>query len=67
MKTHSREEESLPLVLLIIFVLLAAGIATAGAFAYRHYEKNYRVEVERELSSIAQLKVSELGSIERSV
>ena len=44
----------------MIFGLLAAGIVTAGCLAYRNYAKHYRDEVARQLSSIAELKVSEL-------
>jgi len=47
-------------ILLAIFVLLAAGIITAGCLYYQHYKENYRVEVERRLSAIAELKVNEL-------
>ena len=43
-----------------IFACLAAGIVTIGYFYCRHYERNYRSEVERQLSAIADLKVGEL-------
>ena len=45
----------------LIFVLLAAGILGAGYIYYRHYEKAYRAQVERELLTIVDLKVSELA------
>ncbi|MCX5647751.1 MAG: hypothetical protein NTX40_06945, partial [Planctomycetota bacterium] len=45
-----------PYVLGLIFVILAAGIVTAGYFYYRNYEEQYRAEVERQLSAIAELK-----------
>jgi PAS domain S-box-containing protein len=44
----------------LVFVLLAAGIVTAGFLYYRNYEMRYRTEVERRLSAIADLKVDEL-------
>ena len=47
-------------VLFLVFILLAAGIITAGYVYFRAYEAHYRVAVERELSSIAELKVSGL-------
>ncbi|MCX6901517.1 MAG: PAS domain S-box protein [Verrucomicrobia bacterium] len=47
-------------VFLLIFVLLATGIVTVGYLYYRHYEKQYRVEEEHQLSAIAELKVDEL-------
>lgn len=46
---------------LCVFLLLTAGLVTAGAYYYRSYERHYRAEVERQLSAIANLKVSELG------
>jgi PAS domain S-box-containing protein len=45
---------------IIVFILLAAGIVGAGFLYYRHNEIRYRTEVERQLSSIADLKVDEL-------
>lgn len=45
---------------ILIFILLAAGIVTAGYLSFRGYEKRYRAGVERQLSSIAELKVGEL-------
>ena len=47
--------------LLLIFFALTAGIVTAAFLYYRSYEQHYRVEVERQLSAIAELKVSELA------
>jgi len=47
-------------VFILIFVLLAVGIVAAGAHYCRKYERNFRVEVELQLSSIAELKVNEL-------
>jgi PAS domain S-box-containing protein len=47
-------------VFLLIFILLATGIITSGYFTYRNYEKNYRAEVEQQLSAIADLKVDQL-------
>ena len=60
-KNHGEPGERLAgLTLLLIFGLLAAGIVTAGYLAYRNDEQHYRDEVARQLSSIAELKVSEL-------
>lgn len=47
--------------LLLVFFSLTAGIVTAAFLYYRNYEKHYRVEVERQLSAIAELKVGELA------
>ena len=45
----------------VTLVGLALGIVTAGYAYYRNYENNYRVEVEHQLSAIAQLKVGEIA------
>src|ERR1022692_934149 len=47
-------------LLVLIFVCLSAGIVTTGYFYYRAYEKHYRSDIERQLSSIADLKVGDL-------
>jgi PAS domain S-box-containing protein len=46
--------------LLLVFFVLTAGIIAAGLTYYRNYQKRYRVEVERTLSAIADLKTDEL-------
>jgi len=48
------------LVAVLMFILLGTGIVTVGTFSYKNYERNYRAEAERQLLSIADLKVSEL-------
>jgi PAS domain S-box-containing protein len=45
---------------LLVFAALALTIVTVGYLYYRNYENQYRREVERQLSAIADLKVSEL-------
>ena len=45
---------------ILVFVLLSSGIVTAGFLYYRNYEKRHRIEVENQLSAIADLKVDEL-------
>ncbi|MBI3785477.1 MAG: PAS domain S-box protein, partial [Deltaproteobacteria bacterium] len=47
-------------VLFLVFALLAVGIVAAGSLYFRNYAAHYRVEVERGLSSVAALKVSEM-------
>jgi two-component system sensor histidine kinase/response regulator len=47
--------------LLLAFFALTVGIVAAAFLYYRSYEDHYRVEVERQLSAIAELKVSELA------
>jgi hypothetical protein len=60
MKTTKASRSRAGLALLLVFVLLAAGIVTSGYFYYRNYEQHYRVEVEGQLSAIADLKVGML-------
>jgi PAS domain S-box-containing protein len=55
-----REEHQATHVLLLIFLLLAAGIITAGYSYYRHFAKHYRTEVEHQLNAVAELKVGYL-------
>jgi PAS domain S-box-containing protein len=45
---------------MLVFAFMAAGILATGDLYYRNYERNYRAEAERQLSSIADLKVNEL-------
>jgi len=54
-------ESRLKLWLILIYFLLAAGILAAGYFYYRAMEDSNRVEVEHELSSVANLKAGELS------
>jgi PAS domain S-box-containing protein len=45
---------------IMIFIILALGIITAGYLSYTRYETHYRTEVEHELSAIADLKADGL-------
>jgi PAS domain S-box-containing protein len=47
-------------ILILIFILMSAGIITAGYIYSRNYEQDFRVKAESQLSGIAELKVSEL-------
>jgi PAS domain S-box-containing protein len=47
-------------LLFSIFILMSAGILTGSYFAYQHYERKYRTEVELQLSAIADLKVAQI-------
>jgi len=60
MVTHDKSRRRMGYDFILIFGLLAAGIAAGGAYYYRSYHRNFRVEVERQLSAIAELKVDEL-------
>ena len=60
MEMDDKKQTLIPYALLLIFLILATGIIWAGYFYYRHYENNYRLEVERQLSAIGELKAGEL-------
>ena len=47
--------------LFLIFVILAAGIVTAGYFYYGRQQARYRTEVEHKLAAVAELKVGEIS------
>ncbi|MRR17159.1 MAG: PAS domain S-box protein [Deltaproteobacteria bacterium] len=53
-------EKSPPWPLVVLFILLAAGIISAGYYYTRHYEADHRLEVEQMLAVVADLKVSEI-------
>jgi hypothetical protein len=44
----------------VIFIILVMGILTVGYLFYRGYERRCRIEVEHQLSAVAELKVAEL-------
>jgi PAS domain S-box-containing protein len=47
-------------VFLLIFVVIAAGIAAVGYLYFQNYERQFRGQMENQLASIARLKVNEL-------
>jgi PAS domain S-box-containing protein len=47
-------------VFILIFGLLATGAVSGSAYLYQNYKQNFRLEVERRLSGIAELKVADL-------
>jgi two-component system, cell cycle sensor histidine kinase and response regulator CckA len=48
-------------ILILVFVVLAAGIVAAGCLFYRSQQDRYQTEVEHRLSAVADLKTSELS------
>jgi PAS domain S-box-containing protein len=47
-------------ILAFVFIVLIISIISAGYSYYKSYERQYRSEIENQLSAIAELKVSEL-------
>jgi len=62
MRTFFRSERRSSYILILIFIILFSGIITAGYRYYQHSKGRYRVEVDRQLSAVAKLKVEELAN-----
>ncbi|MCJ7588558.1 MAG: PAS domain S-box protein, partial [Candidatus Aminicenantes bacterium] len=60
MRPDTRKKLRAGYPLILLFAVLAAGIITTGYLSYRNYERQFRIETERQLSAIADLKVNEL-------
>jgi len=60
MKNDKFKEKWSLLHLSMIFIVFTLGIILAASFYYRNYERNYRIELEHQLTSIADLKVGEI-------
>ncbi|MBA4384003.1 MAG: hypothetical protein C0410_04650 [Anaerolinea sp.] len=55
----NQERESLNL-LILIFVVLAASIASLGYLTYKNFQNHYRSQVEAQITSISLLKVADI-------
>ncbi len=60
MNTCAEKEKRAPVAFSLVFAILAVGIGASGYVSFRNYERQYRVEVEPQLSAVAELKVGEL-------
>ena len=60
METRDRKDRRASYGLILMFLILAVGIITAGYLYFRNYKKQYRLEVERQISAIAEMKVYDL-------
>ncbi|OGL48370.1 MAG: hypothetical protein A3H37_05200 [Candidatus Schekmanbacteria bacterium RIFCSPLOWO2_02_FULL_38_14] len=60
METQDIKEKRTPYFLILVFIILSAGIITTGYLYCRNYEKHRRIEMENQLSAIAELKISEI-------
>ena len=56
-----KDRYTLP-VLLLVFVVLAAGIVAAGGLLYRSQRDSCQTEAGHKLAAVADLKVSELSA-----
>ena len=57
---HKLGERYFSHALIVVFIFLVAGIISAGFFYHRKHEKQFLSEIDRQLSAIADLKMSEL-------
>ena len=48
-------------VLLLISILMAVGIVASGVYYYRQYKSRFRIQVERQLTAVAELKAGEIA------
>jgi len=55
-----KDRHTLP-ILLLVFIILAAGIVAAGGLLYRSQRDSCRTEAEHKLAAVADLKVGELS------
>ena len=60
MNHYDHKEKRTFFIFILIFLLLVMGIVTSGYFSYRTFEQQFRAQAERQLSSIAELKSTEL-------
>lgn len=60
MNHYDHKEKRALFIFIFVFILFAVGIAVGGYFSYRTFEDQFRPQAERQLSSIAELKATEL-------
>ena len=60
MKINNRTENKSVKILLIIFIVFSIGIIGAGYLYYKNYERQYRTEIDKQLSAVAELRISQL-------
>jgi PAS domain S-box-containing protein len=56
---HEPEKHS-PVLLLLVFLLLASGISASAYLSYANYERQFRAQMEQQLAAILELKLGEL-------
>jgi PAS domain S-box-containing protein len=60
MKKYDNARRHTGYIFILIFCLLVAGVSAAGIYSYQKLKLDFRAEVERQLSAIAELKVADL-------
>lgn len=59
-ESHDLGERYFSHALIVLFLMLVAGVISAGYYYNHKNEKQYQAEIERQLSAVADLKVGEL-------
>jgi len=57
MSKYDQKEKRTPVIYAAIFFLLVMGIVATGYVSYRNFEGQFRLQAERQISAIAELKV----------
>ena len=60
MRYFNIKEDRAPIYLLLIFVVFTIGIAIGEVLYYKYSEKQFRTEIDNQLTAIANLKVSQI-------
>jgi PAS domain S-box-containing protein len=60
MSTYDEKQKRTSFVFTAVFFLLVVGIAVNGYVSYRNFEQEFRLQAERQISAIAELKVNDL-------
>ncbi len=60
MENNYKKRSRRPYFIIINFIILGIGIIIGGYFYYSNYEKQYRTEIENQLSSTTLLKVNQI-------
>lgn len=61
MEKRSRKEKQSLRLLVLTFIILSAGVITAGWFYYSKYKTQYKTEIGKQLTAIGKLKAADLA------
>jgi PAS domain S-box-containing protein len=60
MSIYDKKQKRTLFIFIAIFLLLVVGIAVNGYVSYRNFEQEFRLQAERQISAVAELKVKDL-------
>jgi two-component system sensor histidine kinase/response regulator len=52
-------------VLFLVYMLMAVGMVASGLYYFQNYRNHFRIQVERQLTAIAELKTSEIARFQQ--